>query len=291
MGLAPAVQTVAPVGGVVPDHESSTSLLQAWDPVERTLLVPLVARALGHRWHLDALLPDTSAERVLEQLGWQDSIWSPDPVTLALILWRTQTLCAWALTHFEQHPKALGLNVGAGLSDYFQWLDNGSNRWLDTDLACVVQVRSRCLPDRAHAQSLALDVCEDHWWSQVERHLRARHEPMWIMLEGVLIYLSPQQVQRLLATVGEHAPAGSSLAFDVIPRWMVGWPIRVPLAAAQQAEFQWGIDTTDQLESLHGRLHVEQVESSPAPWIGWPWMGSVGWNACSPYALVRMSVT
>jgi O-methyltransferase involved in polyketide biosynthesis len=285
-------------------------LLQGLDAVERTLLIPLVARAWGHRWHLDASRPDTSAERVLSRLGWDDPSWMPDPVTLGLILWRTQRLCEWGQAHFARHPNAVGVNVGAGLSDYFQWLNTGTNRWLDADLACVTRVRQQCLPDQTHARSLALDVCEDDWWTTVQACIASKPQPMWIMLEGLLIYLTPAQVRRLLITLGEHAPTGSRLAFDVIPRWMVGCPIRVPQGSSLTGEsrrgaeqvsgpcavdspppaFQWGLDTVDELESVHQRLHVERIESSAVPWSGWSWLPHSGWNAWSPYALVQMSV-
>ena len=275
----------------MPAPESISALLADLDPVERTLLVPLVARAWGHRWHLDAAWTDTSAEQVLSHLDWGDVAWVPDPVTLGLVLWRTQRLCEWGQAHFAMHPTALGLNVGAGLSDYFQWLNNGSNTWADVDRSCVMQIRSQCMPTHARVHALSLDVCDEQWWAQVQPCVASNHEPMWVMLEGLLVYLPPANARRVLRTVAEHAPAGSSLAFDVIPRWMEGWPIRVPVPASPAAKFQWGIGSVDELEALHERLHLEQMESSPVPWSVWPWVNRTGWNACSPCALVRMSVS
>lgn len=278
-------------GGAVPARESAPCWLQDLDPVEATLLVPLMARAWGRRWHLDAAQPDASAERVLAQLKWDGLSWVPDPVTLSLIVWRTRQLCEWGRAHFERHPRAWGLNVGAGLSDYFQWLDTGANRWLDADLACVMRLRAQCLPTRTHAETLTVDLRDKAWWSQVQARVTPTSAPLWIMLEGVLIYLTPDDVQQLLNTLGEYAPAGSSLAFDVIPRWMVGWPVRGPMGVQPPAQFQWGINRLEELQAAHDRLHVEQVVSSPMPGLGWPWKGLTDWNVCSPYSLVRMSVS
>jgi O-methyltransferase involved in polyketide biosynthesis len=275
--------------GVVADW--ATSGLQGLDPVEQTLLIPLLARAWGDRWNLDDHQPDASAQEALSQLGWRESTWMPDPVTVGFILWRTRQFRAWAQTYFEQHPAAWGVNLGAGLSDYFQWLSNGRNRWIDADQACVMHLRSRCMSPRPRAAVVSLDVCEDNWWNRIEQRIGSQPGPGWIMLEGVLLYLTADQVHRLLATVAQRAPAGSSLAFDVIPRWMVGWPIRMPVGGTPCAAFQWGVDSLAELEAVDARLHLERVDSSRLSAWSWPWESPSGWNPLSPYSLVQMSVS
>lgn len=255
------------------------------------MLIPLMARAWGRRWHLDGGLADQSAEQVLSRLGWQGRAWMPDPVTLGLILWRTRHLVLGATHHFKCHPSAWGVNLGAGLSDYFQWLNNGSNHWVDADLACVMRLRSRCMPRHRHAMDMAVDLCADNWWAQMTALIPSSRQPMWIMLEGVLIYLQPDQVRQVLKSLGGRAPKGSTVAFDVIPRWMVGWPIRTPWSGTPPAVLQWGIESMADLTSIHPRLHLQEVTSSPTLTGGWPWQEASGWNPYSPYALVRLSVS
>ena len=183
------------------------------------------------------------------------------------------------------------MNLGAGLSDYFQWLSNGTNRWIDADLDCVMRLRSRCVPTRPHAAGMSLDVCAQDWWERIARQIGAQTGPGWIMLEGVLLYLPPDHVHRLLATVAQRAPAGSCLAFDLIPHWMVGWPIRMPMGGAQCAAFQWGVESLAELEAVDRRLHLERVASCVTPGWTWPWGTPPGWNPLSPYTLVQMSVS
>jgi O-methyltransferase involved in polyketide biosynthesis len=288
--------------------------LEALAPVERTLLIPLLARVWGHRWHLDMAAPDASAERVLEHLQgrvptWV-STWVPDPVTLACIVWRIRQLIAGAHHHFEQHPRASGVNLGAGLSDYFQWVDNGVNSWIDADVERVMQLRERCMPPQTRVKRLSMDISEDGWWSRLASCLPARREPMFIMLEGVLLYLQPTQVRQVLSTLAEHAPAGSRLMFDVIARWLVGWPVSLPMPASlrmpvimpglspclmtsmptEQPVFQWGIDSLQELDTLHPRLHLESATSVPWMTPGWSWLVH-DWQTVSPYAVVQMSVS
>lgn len=255
--------------------------------VERTLLVPLMARAWGARWQL-VDEPDPCADRVLQRLGCRMPDW-PDLVTWSLILWRTAWFRRWAREFFARHPGAQGLNLGAGLSDYFQWLQTSTRHWVDADLQRVMQLREHCLPARRGARGLSMDVCTDEWWGCLRRGRTGAEQPCWIMLEGVLMYWTPGQVADFLHSVGEHVPHGSSVAFDVIPHWMVGHPIRVPHAQGDAAKFQWGIRSLDDLARVHPRLHLDTAVHPPTPWSLTPWR-TAGWDPLSPYALVRMTV-
>jgi O-methyltransferase involved in polyketide biosynthesis len=263
-------------------------LLSRLSPVERTLLVPLMARAWGARWHLDEEA-DACADHVLAKLGWHEPAW-PDLMTWSLIVLRTRWFRQWAREFFQRHPTALGMNLGAGLSDYAQWVKTRSNRWIDADLDAVMQLRSRCLPPRSGVDTLTLDVCDERTWSKMWACRSAPRGPSWIMLEGVLMYCTPDQVARLLQTVGEHAPAKSELAFDVIPRWMVGWPVHVPHDTGAASPFRWGIQDVHELQAMHPRLKLQRVVSSSMPWSPSGWGRPSGWDPFSPYTMVRMSV-
>ncbi len=272
-------------------HADALKAVDALQPVARTLLIPLLARVWAHRWHLDLPQPDESAERVLAHLPEAVVPWIPDPVTLCCVLWRTRQLVTQGQSHFERHPRAWGLNLGAGLSDYFQWLDNGVNHWVDTDLEGVMQLRSQCLPPQTRARGLSVDVREASWWSHVAACIPSRRVPLFVMLEGVLLYLQPAQVKHVLTTLGEHVPTGSRVVFDVIPRWLVGWPVRMPTLGEEQAVFQWGVDSLQELEAMHPRLQLQTVMTPPVPTLPWPWQAGLRGPSRSPYALVQMAVT
>jgi O-methyltransferase involved in polyketide biosynthesis len=265
--------------------------LNVLDPVERTLLIPLLARVWGRRWHCVQGPWDQSGEHVLARLSHEVPPWLPDPVTLCCIVWRTRQLVAEAQAHFARHPRSWGVNMGAGLSDYFQWLDNGVNHWVDIDRQRVMQLRSRCMPPHTRGTGLSVDLTEPGWWSRVAGCISARRQPLFVMLEGVLLYMRPSQAKQVLATLGEHAPAGTNLVFDVIPRWLVGWPVRMPLPVKEQPVFQWGLTSMQELETLHPRLQLQSATSSPLATMAWSWPQANPWQSCAPYAVVRLSVS
>jgi O-methyltransferase involved in polyketide biosynthesis len=251
-----------------------------------------MARAWAARCHLDDEV-DAGASRALQRLGCVEPDW-PDWVTWRLILWRTRWFRQWAREFFAQHPTALGMNLGAGLSDYFQWLNTSTNQWIDADHTRVMQLRQRCLHPHPGARDVVLDIRRSDWWQRVQTpHSDASTAPQWIMLEGVLMYWTAAQVRRFLHRLAQQAPEGTCLAFDVIPDWLVGWPIRVPSLSGRSAVFRWGIHDVYELASLHPRLQVERVISSPSPWALAVWpvgAGHAGWGPLTAYALIQMRV-
>ena len=238
-----------------PEPES-TPPWQALEPVARTLLIPLRARALGGALfpHLDP--HDAQALQVLRACGPFALAPLHDLPTALHVLWRTQRIRHIGLEFFARHPDALGINLGAGLSNHFQWFDNGRNHWLDADLSSVVQWRRRLLPlPHAHAQDLALDLSEPGWWSRLGLNARQRRQPLLLICEGVLMYLQPAQVQALLQEMDRHAPAGSQLVFDFISPLGVGMAAWHPSVGPTGAQFHWGWCDAQALPGEPARLH------------------------------------
>lgn len=133
-----------------------------------------------------------------------------DAATAVNILWRTQKIKALAGEFFAHFAHVQGVNLGAGLSDYFQWLDNGQNRWIDVDLPKVVALRQQLmpeLPERAQLRSDDLRVAG--WWDRLGLQKENHHNPLLLISERLLMYMKPVEVKTFFHEIGEHAPEGS----------------------------------------------------------------------------------
>lgn len=263
-------------------------------PVCRTLLIPLVARARGSESFPGLACQDASAEHLLAQLDLDLQPYLRDRATIQNILWRTRVIQDAGRAFFEEHPDSLGANLGCGLSQHFQWFDQGRNRWLNSDLPEVMKLRDTCLepdgPRQSHAES---DLRVPGWWKRLGLPSGPKHKPVFVLCEGVLMYLTPEEVQAFLAEFAEQAPPGSRLMIDTMSQVGRGMARFHPTVGPTGAQFLWCPATKDELTRPHARLRVLQSRSV-AECYGW--MGAVTeacwmpWTGTPMYAMVTLGV-
>jgi len=94
-------------------------------PVPSTLLIPLAARAHGGRYFPWLDCHDAVAPALLARLDADVNSTLDDLHTVLHVLWRTRAIQEAGRAFFATHPQALGVNLGCGLTHYFQWLDGG----------------------------------------------------------------------------------------------------------------------------------------------------------------------
>lgn len=266
------------------------------EPVARTLLIPLRARALGGAV-LAAQGPHDAqalqALQVLQACGEQALPALQDGATVLNVLWRTRRIRQIGGDFFARHPDALGIQLGAGLSNPFQWFDNGRNQWLDADLASVVQLRRRLLPPQRRRRDVALDLSKPGWWSRLRLPALAGRRPLLLVCEGVLMYLHTDQVQAFLQEIDDNAPAGSELVFDFISPLGVGLAAWHPSVGPTGAQFHWGWCDGRALPGEPARLYskacfsVGEAYGPAGLWAQW-WLGH--WTQGPLYGLAHLEV-
>lgn len=261
--------------------------------VSRSLFIPLAVRAQAATWCPRLDPHDARARQLLSDSGERPQDYPSDYPTAINILWRTCAIKAMAHRFFERHTNGLGANLGAGLSDYFQWLDNGSNQWLDVDLPEVIGQRRRLMPPSAGRQSaMACNLRQRGWWQRLDLH---RHrQPVLLVCEGVLMYMTAQEVAAFFQEIGEHAPAGTELVCDFISPLGIGQTIPGNRHPQDNAVFTWGTAHAQDMARFHPRLQL-LAEHSVAEAYGLcgQWLEA----ACRPltggplYGLAHLQVT
>jgi O-methyltransferase involved in polyketide biosynthesis len=239
-------------------------------PVPSTLLIPLAARAHGGRYFPWLDCHDAVAPALLAQMDADVSGTLDDLHTVLHVLWRTRAIQEAGRAFFAAHPQALGVNLGCGLTHYFQWLDGGANQWLDADLPEVMALRRPLLPPPCPRMRHAdLDLSHPGWWQRLGLPAQRSATPVLLVCEGVLMYLPPAQVHAVLAEFAQHAPPGSRMVLDVMTRRAVGCAARHASVRSTGAEFRWGVGRMAELEAVHPRLQLLR-EQSVAEGYGWP---------------------
>ena len=230
---------------------------QTLDDVPFTLLIPLAARAFGDAMFPAKAVHDVYAAQALRSLDTDVSLFLDDRISVYGVLSRTRIFCDLARHFFSRFPDALGVNLGCGLSHYFQWLDQHTNQWLDADLPQVMALRKQLLPAGGkrlrHAE---VDISQPGWWARLKLPRQRDGVPVLLICEGVLMYLEPAQVQSVLREFGENAPAGSELLCDTLCWMAVGCAALHPSVRHTQAQFRWGPRRLADFTAPHPRLVV-----------------------------------
>lgn len=259
-----------------------------------TLLIPLAARAHGGRYFPWLECVDEVAADLLARLDVDVNAILDDLPTVFNVLWRTQALKDAGRLFFAEHPDALGVNIGCGLSQHFQWLDTGANRWLDADLPEVIALRQQLLPPCcARAGQAEVDLAKPGWWRRLGLPEGSGAAPVWLLCEGVLMYLHPEQVQAVLSEFARYAPKGSHMVLDVLTGQAVGYAAYHASVGPTGAEFLWGINRLTELAAMHQRL-VLLREQSAAQGYGWAGLAMDtlwrAWMGASLYGLATLGV-
>lgn len=228
--------------------------------VPSTLRIPLAARAFGDALFPQVAVGDAHARAWLAALGDDGAQWLADRPSVYGTLARTRVFRARAQAYLVQHPDGQLVNLGCGLSHYFQWLDNGRCRMLEADLPEVVAIRRGLGVPGGPRQALAeLDLGQPGWWDRLGLAPGRDGAPLFLMCEGVLMYLQPAAVAAVLAEFGERAPPGSVFVLDALSALATGNARLHASIRHTGAEFTWGPARLADLTAPHGRLQLAAV--------------------------------
>lgn len=243
--------------GTLPEEAGAARRCAALAAVPSTLRIPLAARALGEGLFPQVAVGDAHAAAALAALGDDGRQWLSDQPSVYGCLARTRRFRELARSFLALYPDGHVVNLGCGLSHYFQWLDNDRVHMTDADLPEVLAIRRELLPVRCDRYELReLDLAAPDWWRDLGLPVRGDAPPLFLLCEGVLMYLKPEAVHGVLKTFGECAPAGSLFAFDALCWLAVGCAQQHPSVRYTKAEFLWGIRRPVELLQSHPRLRL-----------------------------------
>lgn len=226
--------------------------------VPSTLRIPLAFRALSGNLFPEMVVDDRYA--ALARVGDDGRQWLRDRQSVYGTLARTRRFHEQARDFVARHPDARVCNLGCGLGDHSQWIDNGRMHMTDADLPEVMAIRREIQPSRHARHVLAeLDLSAPDGWERLGLPVSRDEAPVLLMSEGVLMYLEPATVEAVPATFGERAPAGSVFGFDVMCRLSAGRAKCHGSVKQAEAEFRWGPRRLADLVAPHPRLRLQAV--------------------------------
>ena len=165
------------------------------DNVNKTLYIPL--RGKAHVSGLGILLSDPEAEAIWAAEGFPLKGKSASKWLAYSMGIRAAVFDRWLKAQLEESPDATVLHLGCGLDSRCQRV-NTANSWFDVDFPAVIGERKRYFSEKENYRMIGCDLRED-FLQDVPEGGKAI-----VVMEGISMYLSAPELQRLLSRLSGH---------------------------------------------------------------------------------------
>lgn len=232
-----------------------------------SLLLTLASRAFEST-HQRPIVRDDVATVLLQRLQYDPSQVARDRLYHTIICLRTRRFDTAVASFLSAHPSGTIVNLGCGLDTRFERVDNGQARWLELDFPDVIELRRKLLDEGPRRRFVGCSLADLRWLDAVAEFSSA---PILFIAEGVLMFVEPNDVDRLLAAVCARFP-GSRLLFDAVTPAEVSLQRYHPTLRKTQARLRWGLSNARALERAHPALRLVSEWfycDEPEPRLGW----------------------
>ncbi len=232
-----------------------------FDNEQETMLITLYARALHGRTQ-QPILRDPWAEEIVDRIDHDFAKFKLSPSEAFTFAARAKKFDLWVGEFLTARPGATVLYLGCGLDARVYRLDPPADtRWYDVDYPEVIDLRKRLYPRRLGHTTIGSALADLAWLDDVPGD-----QPVFVVAEGVTMYLTEDIIRRLLHRIVDHFPSGQ-IAFDAHSRRLVSWMARTGRTVRSTgASFRWGIDGPADVEQLEPRLaFVKEYRTSELP--------------------------
>ena len=229
--------------------------------VQETLLITLYAKAIDNR-SKNPVLHDAKADQLVGMTNYDFTklnSWGNDN----LIVVRAKQYDDWIQEFITSNSDCVVLNLGCGLDTRITRIDPPSTiRWFDVDFPDVIQLRRNFYADHPGYQMVESSITDPAWLAKIPNR-----QPALIVAEGVLEYLTGEEVKILLNGLTDHFSYGK-IAFDV----MNSFAIQSAKSAKNKPTaglHKWEVNDIREVDSLDPKLKREKAISIfHSPYIG-----------------------
>ncbi len=199
--------------------------------VPETMLQTVYARARESRGR--GVIRDAKAEELMEKLDYDFSLAEKDTAMRSGVIARTIVLDRLTTAYLAGHPGAVVVNIACGL-DTRCYRMTGYRHWYNLDLPETMAVREKLLPESGAVTQIAMSAMDD-WGSRIEE----TDAPVLIIIEGLTMYLTEADVQRIFAVIAGRFDAATVLVETMNP--MVVKRFKEKSIEGSNAKFTWGV--------------------------------------------------
>ncbi len=181
--------------------------------VQETLVIPLYGRTKCTKLY-PTLYQDKSAIDLIQQIDYDFSTLEKKSRKLMIrfgfleVAMRQNDMVIEVREYLKEHPKAAVVNLGCGLDDMKEKVDNGQCTFYDIDFPDVISIRRQLLPPKENEHYIGCDLNDTTWMSKVDGT-----NGVIFFASGVFYYFLKEQVHALILKMSQRFKEGR-LVFD-----------------------------------------------------------------------------
>lgn len=248
---------------------------------QETLLIPLSCKAHTE----NHIFVDHYARKILQRVDYEFHRLKIPKKTCILIWMRAKQIDLYTREFLREHPASRVIHLGCGLDARFDRLDNGNLVWHDLDMPDVIELRRKFFEETDRYHMIASSVTDLGWIETVQS---AGDRPTLVIAEGLLMYLSEDEVRALVLRLREAFP-GCLLVCDAFSTMTAKRAAAHPSLKRTGAVIGWGIDDPRDMERwADGIRLIEEWSFSQSPDIELlPWGYRLGYRLADHVRMVR----
>ena len=208
--------------------------------VPETMLQTVYARAKESAGR--GAIRDEKAEQIVAELDYDFSLADKDGAMRSGVIARTLVLDRLVADWLKAHPGAVVVNIACGL-DTRCYRMSGYAHWYDLDLPETIAVREKLLPENGKISQIAMSAMDD-WGSEICE----QNTPALIVIEGLTMYLSAADVQRIFAVIAKRFDRTTVFVETMDPA--MAKRFKEKSIEGSHAKFTWGIKNGQALAAL-----------------------------------------
>jgi O-methyltransferase involved in polyketide biosynthesis len=212
---------------------------------KETLFITLYAKALDYR-SKHSILNDKTADYLLKTIDFDVRKYKGFGNIIIVI--RAKQFDEWIKEFIKENVNALVVYLGCGLDTRVTRINPSSQiSWFDIDYPEVIKLRKTYYSDRDGYKMIESSVTDPNWFAQIPSD-----KPTLIVAEGILEYLTSEQVKILLTRLTDHFTHGQ-IMFDVMNSFAINAG-KEKLKETTGAVHKWAVDDASEVDKLNPKL-------------------------------------
>ena len=165
--------------------------------VNKTLYIPLYGKAYVSRKGI--ILDDKWAEKIWDAEGFSLKGKSKSKWLAYYMGIRSAVFDSWVKDKMAEMPDAAVIHIGCGMDSRAMRVGTCGHVWYDVDFPEVISERKKYFTENAEYKMLAGDARDVSWLDNIPESKSAI-----VVMEGISMYLSPEETKGVLENLGAH---------------------------------------------------------------------------------------